>query len=91
MAKVKDPRFETVKKLFKFGMVNSFADIVLHIPISTMRDILHTSHYRIKRIKEDPSELQYNEVAALSKKIGVEHRAISELIEKHIKEAKPKV
>lgn len=90
MAKVKDPRFETVKKLFNFGMVNSFSDIVLHIPISTMREIMRTSHYRIKRIKEDPSELQYNEVAALAKKIGIEHRLLSEIIEKHIKETKRK-
>jgi len=88
MAKSKDPRYETVKKLFKFGMITAYKDLFTHIPVSVMREIIHTNHYRMKRIKEDPSELQYDEVAALAKKIGVEHRLLSELIENHIKETR---
>jgi Txe/YoeB family toxin of Txe-Axe toxin-antitoxin module len=82
---MKDPRFETVKKLFEFGQIKSFKDIITHIPVSTLRQVIHTNHYRMTRIVNNPSELQYDEVAALAREIGVEHRVISEMIEREIK------
>jgi hypothetical protein len=88
MASKKDPRFETVKKLFKYGHITALKDLFTHIPVSVMRALLHTNHYRMKRIVNDPSELQYNEVAVLAKLIGIEHRVLSELIESFIKETK---
>lgn len=90
MAKTKDPRFDTVKKLFKYGHITAFKDLFTHIPVSIMRSILHTNHYRMKRIRENPSELQYDEVATLATLIGIEHRVISELIEDFIEESKRK-
>lgn len=90
MAKVKDPRYDTVKKLFKYGHITAFKDLFTHIPVSVMRSILHTNHYRMKRIRENPAELQYDEVAILARLFGVEHRVISQLIETHIKESKRK-
>ena len=90
MAKIKDPRYEIVKKLFSFGQITAWKQIIDHIPVSVMRSILHTNHYRMKRIKENPAELQYDEAAILARLFGVEHRVISQLIETHIKESKRK-
>ena len=87
---MQDPRFTTVKKLFEYGEIKSWRDIVAQIPTSVLRVPLHTNHYRMSRIIDNPAELQYDETAILAGLIGVEHRVISELIEKHIKESKRK-
>ncbi len=88
MATKKDPRYDTIRLLFKHGEIITFQDIFKHIPKSVIRLELHTNHNRMKRIVVNPAELQYNEAATLAVLFGVDHSVISDLIETHIKEPK---
>jgi len=90
MASQKDPRLKILNKLFEYKQVSSWKDITTQIPKSVMRELLHTNHYRMKRIYTNPGELQYDEAATLAGLIGIEHRVLSELIESSIMPTKDK-